>query len=137
MALVHFPCRLVPVFLASARMSHRFTALNSPRRSSKAGALGSTIFISVAALLLIARLPAPDDQSQGAGEKRDASDNVTGGPALISALPEERIPAVLAEQSAQVLAAGKTKATANMTGRDALSSKQLQRLQELPRLLIG
>lgn len=137
MALVHFPCRLVPVFLASARMSHRFTALNSPRRISKAGAFGSTIFISVAVLLLIARLPAPDDESLGSGEKREASDNVTGGPALIRALPEERIPAVLAEQIAQVLAAGKTKATANMTGRDALSSKQLQRLQELPRLLIG
>lgn len=118
-------------------MSHRFTALNSPRRSSKAGALGSTIFISVAALLLIARLPAPDDESQGAGEKREASDNVTGGPALISALPEERIQAMLAEQSAQVLAAGKTKAAENVTGWEALSSKQLQRLQELPRLLIG
>ena len=118
-------------------MSHRFTALNSPRRISKAGALGSAIFISVAVLLLIARPPAPDDESLGSGEKREASDNVTGGPALISALPEERIPAVLAEHIAQVLAAGKTKAAANMTGRDALSSKPLQRLPELPRPLIG
>ena len=82
-------------------------------------------------------LPAPDDESLGSGEKREAFDNATGGPALISALPEERIQAMLAEQSAQVLAAGKTKAAENVTGWEALSSKQLQRLQELPRLVIG
>jgi len=119
--------------------------------------------ISFAALLLMVRLLAPVDESPGAEERREAPDNLTGGPALISELPENLVPGeeplapesteeifpslgvgvstadprALVEQIAQVLEAGKPKAAANLIGRKALSGNQLQRLQELPRLTLN